>query len=331
VNRSALSIAGLVVLAAIVLGVFTGLFIVNQNEQALVLQFGQPQRVIREAGLHFKKPFLIEEVVRYDRRVLDFEPPSEEVIASDQKRLVVDSFARFRIIDPLLFFQSVGTEIGARGRLGATISGSLRRVLGGVTLASVLSDERDRIMRQITEEVSRQARAFGIEVIDVRLRRADLPEENSQAIYARMQSEREREAREFRAQGAEFAQRIRSVAERERTVLIAEAQREAQIKRGQGDGESVKIYADAFGRDPSFFAFYRSMQAYREALGNRDTTMVLSPDSEFFRYFNAVDGGNGRAAGTGTGTGTATGTGPATGGAGNSGGTADAGAQPPAR
>jgi membrane protease subunit HflC len=325
VNRSALSIAGLVVLAAVVLGAFTGLFVINQNEQALVLQFGQPQRVIRDAGLHFKKPFLIEEVVRYDRRVLDFEPPSEEVIASDQKRLVIDSFARFRIVDPLLFFQSVGTEIGARGRLGATISGTLRRVLGGVTLASVLSDERDRIMKQITEEVGRQAHAFGIEVIDVRVRRADLPEENSQAIYARMQSEREREAREFRAQGAEFAQRIRSVAERERTVLIAEAQREAQMTRGQGDGESIKIYADAFGRDPSFFSFYRSMQAYREALGNHDTTMVLSPDSEFFRYFNSVDGGaaggNGRAPGTAAGTGS--------GAAANGSGTGDADAKPP--
>jgi membrane protease subunit HflC len=280
-----LLIASGVVLAAALILAMSALFVVSQTEQAIVLQFGEPKHVVRDPGLHVKIPF-VQNVERYDRRVLDFEPPAEEVIASDQKRLVVDSFARFRIVDPLLFFQSVGTEGGARGRLGATISGTLRRVLGGVTLAAVLSDERDRIMKQITEEVSRQARAFGIEVVDVRLRRADLPEENSQAIYARMQSEREREAREFRAQGAEFGQRIRSVAERERTVLIAEAQREAQIKRGQGDGESVKIYADAFGRDPSFFAFYRSMQAYREALGNRDTTMVLSPDSEFFRYFS---------------------------------------------
>jgi modulator of FtsH protease HflC len=314
-NRSALAIAGAVVLVVAVLAAFSSLFIVNQNEQALVLQFGQPKRVIRDAGLHFKLPFLIQEVVRYDRRVLDFEPPAEEVIASDQKRLVVDSFARFRIVDPLLFFQSVGTEIGARGRLGATISGALRRVLGGVTLASVLSDERDRIMKQITDEVSRQARAFGIDVIDVRLRRADLPEENSQAIYARMQSEREREAREFRAQGAELAQRIRSVAERERTVLLAEAQRDAEITRGQGDGESVKTYADAFGRDPSFFTFYRSMQAYREALGNKDTTMVLSPDGDFFRYFNSADGkgdnggSNGGAANAGNGGGSVAATG----------------------
>jgi membrane protease subunit HflC len=267
------------------------LFIVDQTQQALVLYFGQPQREVKEPGLKAKLPLFFENVVYFDRRVLDIEPPSEEVIASDQKRLVVDSFARFRIVNPLQFYQSVGTEQTARSRLGSIISGSLRRVLGNVTLASVLSEERDRIMRQITDEVAAQAKAFGIDVIDVRLRRADLPEENSQAIYARMQSERQREAAEFRAQGAEFAQRIRSVAERERTVIIAEAQRQAQILRGQGDGESVRIYADAFGKNPDFFAFYRSMQAYRESLAGHDTTLVLSPDSEFFRFFNGLGEG----------------------------------------
>lgn len=271
---------------------FSSLFIVNQTEQAIVLQLGEAKRIIQEPGLKAKIPF-IQNVVYYDNRVLDYEPPAETVIAADQKRLVVDSFARFRITDPLRFYQSVGNETAARSRLGSTISGSLRRVLGNVTLASVLSEERERIMRQIRDEVNAQTKAFGIDVIDVRLRRADLPEENSQAIYARMQSEREREAREFRAQGAEFAQRIRSIAERERTVLLAEAARQAQVLRGQGDGESVKISADAFGRDPGFFSFYRSMQAYRESLAGHDTTFLVSPDSEFFQYLSTPRGNAG--------------------------------------
>jgi modulator of FtsH protease HflC len=286
------AIAAAVVAVVLVLLALSSLFVVDQTQQALVLRLGEPRRMIQEPGLKLKQP-IIENVVYFDRRVLDIEPPSEEVIATDQKRLVVDSFARFRIVDPLQFYRSVGTEQGARSRLGSIISGSLRRVLGGVTLASVLSDERDRIMRQITDEVAAQAKGFGIDVIDVRLRRADLPEENSQAIYARMQSERQREAAEFRAQGAEFAQRIRSVAERERTVLIADAQRQAQILRGQGDGESVRIYADAFGKNPDFFAFYRSMQAYRESLAGNDTTFVLSPDSEFFRFFGGTGSNSG--------------------------------------
>jgi membrane protease subunit HflC len=287
-SRAVLS--GVVVLVVAILLAFSSLFIVTQTEQAIVLQFGEAKRVIREPGLQVKIPF-VQNVAYFDKRVLDIEPPAEEVIAADQKRLVVDSFARFRIIDPLLFYQSVGTEAGARARLSSTISGALRRVLGNVTLASVLSDEREKILRTIRDEVNAQAKPFGIDVLDVRLRRADLPEENSQAIYARMQSERDREAREFRAQGAEFAQRIRSVAERERTVLLAEAQRQAQVLRGQGDGDTVRILADAFGQDPQFFAFYRSMQAYRESLAGHDTTMVLAPDSDFFRFFGNPAGG----------------------------------------
>jgi membrane protease subunit HflC len=279
------AIAAIIAAVALLL-VWNSLFIVEQTEQAIVLQFGEFKREVREPGLKLKTPF-VQNVIYYDMRVLDFEPPPEEVIAGDQKRMVVDSFARFRIIDPLQFYRSVNSEQGARVRLRSTISDALRGVLGSVTLASVLSEERDRIMRQITELVATQAKGFGIDVIDVRLRRADLPEENSQAIYARMQSERQREAAEFRAQGAEFAQRIRSIAERERTVILAEAQRQSQVLRGQGDGESVKIYADAFGKDPEFFAFYRSMQAYRDALAGHDTTLVLSPDGEFFRYFGS--------------------------------------------
>jgi len=281
-NRKILIVLGVVV-AAIAILASSSLFIVGQAEQAIVLQFGDPKRVIREPGLKVKLPF-IQNVVYYDKRLLDYAPPAEEVIASDQKRLVVDSFARYRIVDPLRFYQTVGTEALVQARLGATVSGSLRRVIGNVTLAQVLSDERSKILEEIRDDVNKAATAFGIDVVDVRLRRADLPEENSQAIFARMQSEREREAREFRAQGAELAQRIRSRAERERTVIVADAQKQAQILRGDGDGLSIKIYSDAFSQDAAFFAFYRSMQAYRESLTN-DTSMVLSPDSDFFRFF----------------------------------------------
>jgi membrane protease subunit HflC len=258
------------------------LFVVDQTRQAIVLQFGEPIRVVREPGLKAKVPF-VQNVVSYDRRVLDYEPASEEVIAADQKRLVVDSYARYRIVDPLQFYRSVGTEANMQARLGATLSGSLRRTIGNVVLAALLSPDRAKIMTEIKDDVAAQAKAFGIDVIDVRIRRADLPVENSQAIYQRMQSEREREAKEFRAQGAELAQGIRARADREVTVIKAEANRQAQVLKGQGDGESIKTYADAFGQDADFFAFYRSLQAYREALGS-GTTFVLSPDSPFFQY-----------------------------------------------
>jgi membrane protease subunit HflC len=284
-----LVVVALALVVLLVVSAFSALFIVDQTQQALVLQLGQPRRVIKEPGLHVKLPF-IQNVFYYDKRVLDYEPPAEEVIAADQKRLVVDAFSRFLIVDPLRFYQAVGTEQAARSRLGSVISGSLRRVLGNVTLASVLSEERDRIMREITQAVAGEAKNFGIDVIDVRIRRADLPEQNNQAIYARMQSERQREAAEFRAQGAEFAQRIRSIAERERTVILANAQKNAQVLRGQGEGESVRIYAEAFQRDADFYAFYRSLQAYREAIGDNSTTLLLSPDSEFFRYFGGTAG-----------------------------------------
>jgi modulator of FtsH protease HflC len=284
-----LVVAAVILLFAVVVSAFSALFIVDQTQQALVLQLGEPRRVIKEPGLHVKVPF-IQNVFYYDKRVLDYEPPAEEVIAADQKRLVVDAFARFLIVDPLRFYQAVGTEQAARSRLGSIISGSLRRVLGNVTLASVLSEERDRIMREITQAVAGEAKNFGIDVVDVRIRRADLPEQNNQAIYARMQSERQREAAEFRAQGAEFAQRIRSIAERERTVILANAQKNAQVLRGQGEGESVRIYAEAFQRDADFYAFYRSLQAYREAIGDNSTTLLLAPDGEFFRYFGGTAG-----------------------------------------
>jgi membrane protease subunit HflC len=289
VSRRLLVVLGIVLVVVGVLAT-SSLFIVDQTEQALVLQLGQPRRVIRQPGLFAKRPF-IENVILYDTRVLDFEPPPEEVIVSDQKRVVVDTYTRYRILDPLLFYQTVNSEAAVRNRLNAMVSGSLRRVLGSVTLSAILSHERAAIMARIRDEVAAEAKSFGIGVIDVRLRRADLPEENSQAIYARMQSERQQQAAQYRGEGAEAAQTVRANAERERTVILAEAQRDAQRVRGDGDGESIRIYADAFGQDKSFFAFYRSMQAYRDALNGHNTSFVLTPESGFFRFFENLQGG----------------------------------------
>ena len=280
-----------VAILLVVVGVFamSSLFIVDQTEEALVLQFGQPRRVIRNPGLQVKRPF-IENVIYYENRLLDFEPPPEEVIVSDQKRLVVDTYTRYRINDPLLFYQTVSSEAAVRARLNAMVNGSLRRVLGNVTLSALLSHQRSAIMGQIRDEVREQGKGFGIDVVDVRIRRADLPEENSQAIYARMVSERQQQASQYRGEGAEAAQTVRANADRERTVILAEAQRDAQRVRGDGDAQSIKTYAEAFGQDKEFFSFYRSMQAYRDALNGHSTSFVLTPDSGFFRYFENLDG-----------------------------------------
>jgi membrane protease subunit HflC len=261
------------------------LFTVHQTQQVLITQFGQPIRVIREPGLQAKIPF-IQSVIAFDRRLMDFEAPGEEVILGDQRRLIVDSFTRYLITDPLLFFQTVGaTEAGIRARLNSIVQSSLRRVLGNEPLLSVLSTDRTRIMNEIQRQVNEEAQRFGIQVTDVRIRRADLPEENTQAILNRMQSERERVAREARAEGAEVAAQVRARADRERTVLIAEAQAQADILRGQGENDAIRIFAEAFQRDPAFFQFWRTMQAYREAFSDGDTRLLLSPDSEFFRFF----------------------------------------------
>jgi membrane protease subunit HflC len=271
----------------ILVAIWSSLFVVTQGEEALVLRFGAvayPDDPVVGPGLHLKKPF-IEDVVRYDARLLDVDPPAEEVILADQKRIVVDTYTRFKIVDPLLFYQAVRTEEAARSRLREIVNNSARRVLGGVMLPSVLSSEREQIMHGILVQVEEAAKALGVEVVDVRLRRADLPQQTSQAIFNRMVSERQREAAEARAQGAERAQEIRAGAERERTVILAEAQRQAQILRGQGEADANKTYAEAFSADPQFFAFYRSLHAYKEALGDQNTTYLLSPDSDFFRYF----------------------------------------------
>jgi membrane protease subunit HflC len=287
-NRSIILLG---VLAAAIFTASSTLFTVHQTQQVLITQFGEPRRVIQEPGLHWKLPF-IQSVITFDRRLLDFDAPGEEVILGDQRRLIVDSFTRYRITDPLRFFQTVGaTEAGIRARLNSIVTSSLRRVLGNEPLLSVLSTDRTRIMGEIRRQVNEEARQFGIAVEDVRIRRADLPGENTQAILSRMQSERERVAREARAEGAEVAQRVRASAERERTVLIAEAQAQADILRGQGEQEAIRIFAEAFQRDPAFFQFWRTMQAYREAFSEGDTRLVLTPDSEFFRYFRESPNG----------------------------------------
>ena len=287
------------ILVVVLILIYTICFTVQQTEIALVLQFGKPVQVVDHPGLRFKLPY--QNVVIYDRRILDFEPSAEEVIASDQKRLIVDTYARFKITNPLQFYQSVGTEREADQRLSSIISAAVRRVIGNVELQAVISSQRANIMTQIRDEVNQEAKGFGIDVVDVRLRRADLPQENEDAIYARMKAERQREAAQYRAQGAQQAQQIRADADRQRIEIIADAQRQAQILRGEGDAQSIAIYAAAYGKDPSFFSFYRSLQAYRDSLTGPGTTLVLSPNSEFFKYFDA--GPNGTVAPPPSGTG----------------------------
>jgi modulator of FtsH protease HflC len=282
-----LGIAGgvLLVLAIIALIVgYSALFTVYQTRLALVVRLGQPVRVVTEPGLNFKVP-LIDSVIYVDKRILDLENPAQEVIASDQKRLVVDAFARYKIKDALLFYQTVGSVEGANARLSTLLNAALRRVLGEATLTHVVRDDRAMLMSRVREQLDREAGAFGINVVDVRIRRADLPEQNSQAVYQRMQTERQREAAEFRANGSQRKQEIQARADRDVTVLIAEAQSKAEQIRGEGDAERNRIFAEAFQRDPDFFAFYRSMQAYESGLRANDTRMVIKPDSDFFRYF----------------------------------------------
>jgi modulator of FtsH protease HflC len=276
---------GLVIVVAAIFLLSTVPFIVDQTEEAIVLSFGKPVRLIHKPGLRFKEPW--QNVIYYDKRLLDYEPPAEEVIAADQKRLVVDAYCRFIIQNPLLFYQTMGSEVVARTRLNSIISDSLRRVIGDVVLQAVVSSKRAEIMRDIRDQVNAQAKGFGIDVVDVRIRRADLPEENSKAIYARMTAERQREAAQFRAQGAQQAQTIRAEADKERIEILASAGKQSQILRGEGDAEATLIYAKAFDQDKGFYAFYRSLKAYRDALGGNNTTFVLSPKSEFFRYLNS--------------------------------------------
>ena len=267
--------------------IFFSVFIVKEVNQAIVLQFGDPKRIITTPGINFKIPF-IQNVVFLDKRILNLDTPPEEVIASDQKRLIVDAFARFQIVDPLKFYISVGNERVARSRLSTIINSRIRSVLGTQRLQTLLSADRTNQMSLIQDGVNNEAENFGIKIVDVRIKRADLPQANSDAIYKRMQTEREREAKEFRAKGAEMAAEITANADKEVTVILANADKSSQILKGEGDGKRNKIFADAFGRDPEFFAFYRAMQAYEKALIGGETSLILSPDSEFFKFFGNI-------------------------------------------
>jgi len=263
---------------------YSTFFIVKETHQAIVLQFGSPKKIYKDAGLHYKIPF-IQNVQLVDRRVLEIDAPPEEIIASDQKRVIIDAFAKYIINDPLKFAISVGNERVANSRLGTIINARIRGVVGKDPLESLLSSNRNKIMQQITQQVADEASDFGMKVIDVRIKRADLPVANSEAIFKRMQTERSREAKEFRAEGAELAQEIKAKADKDVAIILAEARKKSQILRGEGDGQRNKIFADAFGRDPEFFSFYRAMQSYEKSLQSGQTSLVLSPDSDFFKFF----------------------------------------------
>jgi membrane protease subunit HflC len=269
--------------------IYASAFIVHQNEQALVLRFGEPKRVVKQPGLNWKYP-VIDTVEIYDKRILDLDSQPQEVTASDQKRLVVDSFARYKIVDPLKFYQTLRYEEGVRSRLGPIIESALRRVLGAATFQEVVRDKREDLMKRIAQQVNQEGAEFGLEVVDVRIKRADLPEQNSKSVFDRMRAERQREAAEFRAQGAAEANRIKATADREATVIKAEATRKGEEIRGDGDAERNKVYAEAYSKDPEFFEFYRSMQAYENGLKSGDTRLLISPDSDFFRYFTDPHG-----------------------------------------
>ena len=275
----------LVIVAGGAAAAYASLFIVHQNQQAIVLRFGDPRKIITQPGLNWKIPG-VETVEFFDKRILDLDTAPQEVTVADQKRLVVDAFTRYRIVQPLKFYQTVRNVQAVRSTLGPIVDSSMRRVLGGASFQDVVRDKREDLMKRIARQVNEEGKEFGIEVVDVRIKRADLPRPNSQSVFARMKAEREREATEFRAEGTAAANRIKATADREVTVLIAEANRKSEQLRGEGDGERNRIFAEAFSKDPDFFAFYRSMQAYDSAMQAKGTRMLLSPDSEFFRYFN---------------------------------------------
>ena len=288
-NRIILAVVGALAVVGLLL-LFSSFYFVNQTEEALVLQFGAPQAVVTEPGIHFKTPF-VQNVVFFDNRVLLLDALPEEVIASDKKRMMVDAFARWKIVDPLRFYQAVTDKENALVQLAPLLSSNVREVLGRETFAAVLSDKRAALMIDIRNEMNRAVAGFGITIVDVRIRHADLPQANSSAIYLRMKTEREREAAEYRAEGNETAQRIKARAQREVTVLTAEATRESEILRGEGDAEKTRILGGAYNQDPEFFAFYRSMQAYQDSLNAGNTTVVMSPDSDFLKYFGHGPGG----------------------------------------
>jgi len=280
------SLATIIAVLLVILGIlgYSSVFSVHETQQALVLQFGNPIKTVQESGLNFKTPF-VQNVQFMEKRILDFDAPPVEAVAADKKRIVVDAYARFRINDPLKFYQTVNNEVTARNRMAPIVNSSIRNVIGRVKLEVMLSGERNKLMHEIRDLVNDEATKLGIEIVDVRIKRADLPEANSQAVYDLMRAERKRIATEIRAEGAERSQKITATADRERTVLLAVAQKQSEITRGEGDAQRNNVFANAFKKDPEFFAFYRSLQAYRTALQSGDTTMVLSPNSDFFNYF----------------------------------------------
>jgi membrane protease subunit HflC len=282
-NKSTKKILIITTLALIIFQ--SSFFTVDQRQQVLILQFGEPIRAIDTPGIKFKMPF-IQNAIFFEKRIIDLSLPEQEVIASDQKRLIINAFTKFQIIDPLKFYTTVGNSYGLSGKLSGILDSSLRQVIGEVTLNELLTENRGNIMKKIKDAVGSSSDIFGIKIIDVRIMRADLPKENSDAIYARMQTEREKEAREIRAKGAEEADKIRAEANKQKTIIIAEAKKNSDIMRGNGESESNKIYASSFGRDPEFADFYRSMSAYKTAFSNDKTKMIISPDSDFFKYFN---------------------------------------------
>ncbi|MCW0235654.1 MAG: protease modulator HflC [Ferrovibrio sp.] len=294
-NRSLLTIIVIVLVAAGFL-VKASLFTVHQAQQALVVQFGDPRSVITEPGLNMKIP-LIQDVVYFDKRILGLDAQPEEILTSDQRRLVVDSFVRYRITNPLLFYQTVRNELGLRGRLAPSVANAFRGAFGKLDASTIISGDRPSAMQQVTNTLQEDSRRLGIELVDVRIKRADFPDTIGQAIFRRMQTERQREANEQRATGFELSEKIRAEAERQRTILIADARRRSEILRGEGDAERTKIFAEAANKDPEFYNFYRSLQAYTKVMQPGDTTMVLSPDSEFFRFFDSPSGAPRRPAG----------------------------------
>jgi len=282
-------IVALFVLFVVVIVGYSSVFAVDQRQQALVVRLGEPVKVVTDPGLNFKAPF-IDTVILIDKRILDLENPSQEIIAFDRRRLVVDAFARYRIKTPLRFYQSIGSIQAANIQLTTLLNASLRRVLGEATFIQIVRDDREALMARIRDQLDKEADGYGIQVVDVRIRRADLPEQNSQAVYQRMQTERQREAAEFRAQGGQKAQEIRSSADREATVIVAEANSTGEQVRGAGDSERNRLFAEAYSQDPDFFAFYRSMTAYENGLKNSDTRFLLRPDSDFFKFFSNSSG-----------------------------------------
>ena len=282
------TISILVIIVAVFFVINASYFYVDQRLQAIVLQFGEPIRVIKEPGIQFKIP-LVQNVEYFDKRLLLFDNPVEEIISADKKRLIVDSFARYKIEDPLRYFQTIRFESTLTNRLGSIINDSLRQVLGRVPLKSVISEKRSVLLEEVAILVSAAAKDFGLQIEDVRIRRADLPTANSDAIFRRMQTERQQEAAQYRAEGEEQSRILKAQAEKEKTILLADAERTSDILRGEGDGEKNKILGEAFSKDPEFFSFYRSMQAYINAISAEDTTMILSPDSTFFEYFDKID------------------------------------------